>query len=1291
MSSKIFKKLIAGAATLSMVAQFGFVLPASAADPVVKVPLVDYEGTDDEVKFEAKARFENSIITSAKGTNTTKVESITGSGSSNGYGIYTPLSADDAAGHIVTYEFDVCFVGRICYLSLSNGADRDANDSGRALTISYDANDGKIYANGSQIGTAPDTWYHIVADANNVLKTVDWKSYAYNADGDYSGTAAYSGTSNYRDGNIDVTGFDFFAPNMVGLYIDNIKISTTESNDTVNTLTYVVNEGPAKGTYTENVLEGGSPTMSMVPDTAREGYIFNGWIVDGNESNIVSTADIKASVPTQAVTYTAKYSVDPAYIHKIANVEISTTKTDAIIPKTVQGESEDFTYTAKVTSQNGEEIPPEKCTFTWKVVGNEADDSYTTLTQSQTNPETATFNVLAGVSNYYGYIQVDVSYDPDNSENEEDNSTGKAVTPYVILASTATSNFIPDGGYPENYNDYADTLVGYVSTNVFNQKYEDLLLDASIYGSNNSRTLSLKKGDDGDKYLEFSTGGGSGSTVGIYQWPSNMTKAYIVDTVINLPADAGMTIADNTTNNGFNAEASFKMTSGGIQVGESTISGTTPGNWYRILLIGDPTNNKHYVKVYDETGTNFIGETEIATGASAAPWLLNLSGAFPIGVKSIKAYNPTPVKMTISGDETVQVPETGTATAEFAEVCYDKDDNKILTNPVWSLDEDYGDAVEINASTGVLTIKPGASGTVTVKAAIGSLVAEHEVVLSTSGNVINMKGSSSITIPFAGEPNATATYTAVTLDKDGNPVADDKITYSFLDKDNQPLSKLPNGINFNEKTGVLTVAAGATPGVIYLKATNSTDNMSNKLRINIHGMSFSFGAGEPAEGDTQVTSDLQYTDKLGFGFEDVSALTDEAAAVKGTADYKFKVAVPNGNYKVNVTTTSESMNSEVIDGIDAATGIYKSGSEFNVAVCDGVLDLTFLSNSTLSSLSISQIANKAALEKPAIYAIGDSTTKNGNGANSWGEVASEYVNSEKFSGFSNHGKAGDDSVVYYNSGRVENVLLSVCKGDYVTINMGINSKTSGEATSYDTLMRNYYIAGVIQRGAIPVILTHTPQGPVGSYASSNYSDGVFKTARTGQHNDDLRQYAEDYNLNLVDVSNYVNNYFNSLTDADVANSELWGSQQGFGADNPPQTKLDLVQSWFKDHNHYDRPLSDKIAQYVLSELENIVENPFEIASVTKAVNGNEITLTATTPENATKGSKDLDVMVAQYDADGVLIGVEKKTVTFSSATDGLTAGVTYTPNGSAASTKVFVWGDNLKPYLVDTAVTTTTP
>ena len=177
--------------------------------------------------------------------------------------------------------------------------------------------------------------------------------------------------------------------------------------------------------------------------------------------------------------------------------------------------------------------------------------------------------------------------------------------------------------------------------------------------------------------------------------------------------------------------------------------------------------------------------------------------------------------------------------------------------------------------------------------------------------------------------------------------------------------------------------------------------------------------------------------------------------------------------------------------------------------------------------------------------------------------------------------AGRDSVNFYNQGRVETVLLSVCPGDYVTVNMGINSKEAGESASYYTLLNNYYVEGIIQRGAIPVIVTATPLGFSSSQYPYNASTGKFTVNRgTGAHNGDLRKIAQSHNLNIIELGYYFEDYFNSLTAEDVA---------AYNAENGTSftSQVELVKSWYGDHNHYKQYLADKIGSYILDSVSKI--------------------------------------------------------------------------------------------------------
>ena len=66
----------------------------------------------------------------------------------------------------------------------------------------------------------------------------------------------------------------------------------------------------------------------------------------------------------------------------------------------------------------------------------------------------------------------------------------------------------------------------------------------------------------------------------------------------------------------------------------------------------------------------------------------------------------------------------------------------------------------------------------------------------------------------------------------------------------------------------------------------------------------------------------------------------------------FSLDVPSGNYDVVIDSDASTVISERIGGIEAAAGIKKEGKSFKVAVCDGVLDLSFSEPAHVKSVRI---------------------------------------------------------------------------------------------------------------------------------------------------------------------------------------------------------------------------------------------------------------------------------------------------------------------------------------------------
>ena len=906
----------------------------------------------------------------------------------------------------------------------------------------------------------------------------------------------------------------------------------------------------------------------------------------------------------------------------------------------------------------------------WSTTGLASDDGYVSLTKEEgTAPgtvgdapgesdSTVYLNVRNGVSSYFGSVNVKVTYGDEVRELS---------TPFAILASATSSNIAPKAGYPDSMDDFKDDLVGYVgkASGITDQ---DLVLNNwSMYGSNGARYFNLSQDDDGTKYLRFSTNGGSGSAVAVYQLADQATQ-YIVDMKVRFTG-GNMTFGHyfntpNNTNNDPNWTASYG--GGSLNVGTESITGLNQTDWYRIVVSADESAGTFWAKVYDNSG-KLLGEQHdlaLASTASAGQKYFCFQGTYPVDLNSFRIYYPTAAKLTVNGPETVQVPEAGAANTveELSAVLTDADGNAMTGKINWSLDDDYaGVTLESTSQQGATLTVTDESGPATIiaSASYGGITQEKEITLSTSGNAIAFtKSTASITIPFTGEDNVVAQFAAEARNRNAEKIEGVDVTYSMVDASGEPATV--KGVTFDAATGTLTVEPGAASKIVYIKADATVDDeaLTAKTKVNIHGLAFQFGSNEPTEEIyTQVTSADAYTDKIGYGFANTSVVTTNADNVSGTAEYMFKAKVPNGNYVINVGTTSGTIYSETVEKVTTAIArMPKGGSQFSVAVADGVLDLTFLADSTLSTLTITQATAKTKRDKPMLYAIGDSTTNNnGNGQASWGNVVSGGLATlpETFSGFANHGQAGRNSLSFYNQNRVENVLLDLCPGDYVTVNMGINTET-GEPQAYYTLIDEYYVQAIMQRGGIPVILTATPQGPVGK-AIGNYNASApegqqYNCARTNEaHNPDLRDIAAKHGLHVIELGAWGNDFFNSLRMSDV---EAYNAAQGTSF----TSVYEMVASWNPDWNHYTAYLATIYADYILGEVAKIANGEvpppvikhtvkFTAANATVTVDGTAVMSTEV------EDGKDLSFTVTP--AEGYIVKSVKVGTTELEAVDGV--------------------------------------
>lgn len=366
---------------------------------------------------------------------------------------------------------------------------------------------------------------------------------------------------------------------------------------------------------------------------------------------------------------------------------------------------------------------------------------------------------------------------------------------------------------------------------------------------------------------------------------------------------------------------------------------------------------------------------------------------------------------------------------------------------------------------------------------------------------------------------------------------------------------------------------------------------------------FSFGSGTASDGSVRVSAADTYNYSIGYGFTTTSQ-TDKANCVEGDL-MSFKVNGEEGaNYTVTITYQGL-LATEVIDGtsdkyigslheLDDKTAA--GTATFVVPCVDGALDFSFPTsvtkraskNSTITSgataqiysLAIKKNAQNTAAEKPSLYIIGDSTASNGSSSTSWGQVAQNFTDVFKIE---NRGTGGRTATGYYQEGRLDNILNTLCPGDYVTINMGINGTTDMQTTL------QYYVNAIKQRGGIPIILTCTPHGCVSSYANKyNSSTQTFSANRNSESSDQiLTSLAQSNNLELINVGKLADEKFTSLCkeardaikpNSTSADTEAWATGEAVAQN---------IIANYVDHNHYKEPVANIIAPLILEKAEAI--------------------------------------------------------------------------------------------------------
>ena len=335
-------------------------------------------------------------------------------------------------------------------------------------------------------------------------------------------------------------------------------------------------------------------------------------------------------------------------------------------------------------------------------------------------------------------------------------------------------------------------------------------------------------------------------------------------------------------------------------------------------------------------------------------------------------------------------------------------------------------------------------------------------------------------------------------------------------------------------------------------ATNTPVSRAQSKQADRTSLKFDFGPGKVATLYTQVLPTSIYTKELGYGFEPGANIMcldrggkDALRRDFCTSDkpFYFSVALPEGNYNVTVTlgdATGEShttikaeLRRLMVEHVHTLTGKLATRT-FVVNVRtpqilgDGEVKLKDREKTTElwawdEKLTL-EFNNKrpvvCALEItradniPTIYLLGDSTVcdQPGEPYNSWGQMLTRFFRPGV--AIANHAESGESLRSSLGAKRLDKVLSTMKRGDYLFIQFGHNDeKEKGEGvgafTTYKASLKTF-VTEARHRGGVPVLITPMHRRTFDKDGKITNSHGDYPEA--------VRQTAREENVPLIDLN-----------------------------------------------------------------------------------------------------------------------------------------------------------------------------
>lgn len=1217
------KRILGVITAISLLLQMSFVITSNAAEYFS----LDFESATDTMGWtSANAPGDMSIATDEDNSINKyfKFANTNGSGTRNAYYTFDSDAQTTENGKAVI-EFDFYMtntgnenINQLVLLDSAAGNPKgNANYSGNNYIFSFTQpkNSDKLIINNldgsKETYTTTDwtnksDWTHAKAIMDFTEHNVTITLSSHDGETVYFDNKVPMGTTDLKIGKLLICEA---RKNTVTFGIDNILVrsydSSLDAGNTYYKVTYDVKGEKSEETVKENT----SPLN--IPDLTNYGYIFKGWQVNDDTENLID--DLKEYKITADTKFTAIYEKDTEYIEPIISAEI---KGNQIM---TFGDSPDIAaenkYTLTLTGQNGTIITADTIdsliddfNIEWDIDGfktvNDTDkycDSYGEFAEHTNTATEVLFMLRQCDFNFYGKLNATVTYN------------GETIEASMYVAATgdksmADNQILPEAGYPSDFDEYPDSLVGYTTLKDTYGGNDIMVGGWGMSGSDSGDAVIMK--EENNKFLRINCPTSSKSHM-FTNSIDTPQKQIIFEQNIRFNGNGCITLTSKqpywTDKEGYTTPVTLEFDGttiklNGIAIKNNDIDVTVnKGKWYKIVLSADKTTESCFVKVYDLNG-QFVGETDsIAWTENSEPTYYSIGFANKqtgtVDFDAYRAYYPAADISTYTlniSQETLSIPNKDTATLSAS--VKSKEGYNITGAAEWSiLEDDMQDIIitpdVVDSHKATITLGEGASaGEATVQVNIGGYTKTIKLNITDSAESIKFTSSQgSLAISLDEKSVNTAKYSAAVINGDGMDL-NRNVSLGIYDKNNVNKYNLPDGISFDASAGTISVTSAAVPCVFTVRATGESSDgkiLSRSVKVTVHGLSFDFGSGvdeSVTEGYTDINPLTTYTVSRGYGIEgsakaEGTPSIDNAESDYLSGDFTFKAKVTKGkHYRVKIAFSGDLVSeyvSEALSGHErtlAAEGTTHTGytvkteeiteQVYDIPVVDDVMDLKF-SGARVAYISIEKV-EKTAAEKPNIWSVGDSTIGNsGSYAYNLARDQANYPELTALADYHNNGKGSRNLKTYYTQGWLDNILINIRPGDIVTIgNMGTNP--GGMSGTQFKAPLDYYVDACLAMGAKVILTSYTPHGCVEGYEYVyDKTTHTFHGCREDAYDSlGIRVIYEERKddpdiLGFIDIGLNADNAFNEYV-ADYAKN---------GYENE-DAAAKAIMDCFGDHNHY---------------------------------------------------------------------------------------------------------------------------